>query len=1142
MTAVKNIMTCGAMVLLLLCLLFLGGCSGGNESAGTMALQEAGGTGGSASTGGTPAAPNPYPTNPPAVTGLVITGIEPAILKAGDACTIRGSGFGASRGARELRTVQFGGVNATTYNHWSDTLIECIVPGNAPVGLITITVTITSGTESISASGLVALIGSTVTPGSNSPAPLMSPTDAPTPAPSPTASTTPSPTPSSTPSPSSTMGYALVDSFGTTGVSAGTRTVEIPIPAPGPGQLTRPIGIARDSSGNMYVADLGNNRIQKFDSAGSPLTQWGSVGSTTGLGSVHFNGPFDIAIYTFNSVEYVYVTDTYNNRIQKFATDGTFVSSWGTQGSGDTNLYWPVGVAANANGVYVTDLLNNRVLQFDQDGVLLRQLRLNNGEMIFNWPAGIDVDSSGNVYIADSGNNCIKKFDRDLTYSSLSSWGTRGSGNGQFITPYGVSVDPKFDNVFVADRGNNRIQQFTSAGVYKTKWGSTLSGGSGTNDFLMPMGVLAFTDATNGETVCVGDYGNNRVVVCNFSVNYLTDWSTNVGNKGAPVETSSTPWSVAVNSTNTSIYSTDTQAHRSGPTNYYYIKAYGIPDGSTDYTCQARSSGVSTNRFLAGTGNVGMGIGLDSQTPNRIFVANTGTTNNAGRIDRGATFTSWTNRISSNLNRPDSVAVDAAGNIYVANTRDTANPIRKFTTGGTLVAGQSWSPSVTTDTDIAVGAGTNPPVYVIDRTAGSVGVRKYTTANGTAYNGSALVIGQGMLTTPQGIGLDASGILYVTDTNAAKKGVYRFATDGTYLGKWSAWTGGTNPVFDTPNDVCSYSNEVTSTYNIYVADAGARDRIVKFEPTFAYTSFIGNDGILDGKLQYPTGIAVSKENSPFNRAYVVDRNNNRIQRFDYATTPTPGYYPTSKIGTLGSGDSQFSSPFGIALETSGSTDYLYVADAGNSRIVTLTCDVSTGGFTWIPSVFASTFATPGGVAVDASYIYVADTFHHQIKIFNKSDKSLYSTIGTTDGGSAVGQFSYPYGVAVDSSGNIFVIDTNNNRVQEFKTDHTIVTWGQGGDAPEDFNSPMGIAVDADGNVFVADTANSRWKGFLNSGGSYSPTPSQMLGSFGSGSDPLDVQFYNPFCCALDGERIPPATGEFGLYITDTFNSRVQKFH
>ncbi|HSV05327.1 MAG TPA: hypothetical protein VLI07_02370 [Candidatus Binatus sp.] len=126
----------------------------------------------------------------------------------------------------------------------------------------------------------------------------------------------------------------------------------------GDGQFRSPGGVATDVSGNVYVADVGNHRIQKFDGSGTFVAKWGTMGSGDG----QFSYPEAVATDASGNV---YVADTNNNRIQKFDGSGTFLTKWGAFGSGDGQFRGPGGVATDASGnVYVADPNNNRIQKF----------------------------------------------------------------------------------------------------------------------------------------------------------------------------------------------------------------------------------------------------------------------------------------------------------------------------------------------------------------------------------------------------------------------------------------------------------------------------------------------------------------------------------------------------------------------------------------------------------------------------------------------------------------------------------------------------------------------------------------------------------------------------------------------------------
>lgn len=216
-------------------------------------------------------------------------------------------------------------------------------------------------------------------------------------------------------------------------------------------------GIAVDTTGNVYVVDAGNNRIQKFSSTGSFIAKWGYSGSKDG----QFSFPSDVAV---DNAGNVYVAESANHRIQKFTSDGTFITEWGKSGSEDGQFSWMKGIAVdNTGNIYVADTDNHRIQKFTSTGAFITKWGYQgdrDGEL--NRPTDVAVDSAGNVYVVDAGNYRIQKF--TSTGDLITSWGHRGEEAGLFSSLNGITVD-KADNVFVTDAGNGRIQKFTSTGT-----------------------------------------------------------------------------------------------------------------------------------------------------------------------------------------------------------------------------------------------------------------------------------------------------------------------------------------------------------------------------------------------------------------------------------------------------------------------------------------------------------------------------------------------------------------------------------------------------------------------------------------------------------------------------------------------------
>ena len=284
--------------------------------------------------------------------------------------------------------------------------------------------------------------------------------------------------------------------------------------------------------------------------------------------------------------------------------------------------------------------------------------------------------------------------------------------------------------------------------------------------------------------------------------------------------------------------------------------------------------------------------------------------------------------------------------------------------------------------------------------------------------------------------------------------------------------------------------------------------------------------------------------------YIADETNHRIQRFPPGSTSATNGTTVAGGNGPGFAANQLKSPWGVAVDGDGN---VYVADRHNHRIQmfppgsnSATTGTTVAGGNGAGSA-ANQLHLPSGVAVDGDgNVYIADQNNQRIQKFPPGSTS--ATNGTTvaggnGAGNAANQLNGPFGVAVDGTGNMYIADTNNNRIQKFPpestsaTNGTTVAGGNGeGYAANQLRGPRGVAVDGAGNVYVADTfAGSRVQKFP-PGSTSATNGTTIMGGNGESFDQDRLEnntLYYPGGVAVDGAG--------NVYIADTGNSRVLKW-
>ena len=277
-----------------------------------------------------------------------------------------------------------------------------------------------------------------------------------------------------------------------------------------PGQFQAPRGMAVAADGSVYAADSRNNRIQHFNAQGELLDIWGTFAdiSKGAAPGGTFNEPWGVAV---DSGGNVYVTDTWNHRVEKFNAKGEFIKMWGTFGQGETpTAFWgPRGIAVDNEGkVYVTDTGNKRIVIFNSDGLFVAQFGtagVDAGQ--FDEPVGVAVDKSGKVYVNDTWNQRVQVFEAGadkVTYASVKQWTINGwFGQSLDNKPF-IAVEAS-GNVLVTDPEGYRVLEFDANGTILRGWGDYSPDVDG---FGLASGVAVAADGK----VWVSDGANNRIM------------------------------------------------------------------------------------------------------------------------------------------------------------------------------------------------------------------------------------------------------------------------------------------------------------------------------------------------------------------------------------------------------------------------------------------------------------------------------------------------------------------------------------------------------------------------------------------------------------------------------------------------------
>ncbi len=286
------------------------------------------------------------------------------------------------------------------------------------------------------------------------------------------------------------------------------------------GQFGGSYGGAITDNKEFVITDYSNSRVQKFDTDGTYISQF------------EVNQPAQVAV---DSNDDILVVGRELNNVQRYDNDGIFVSQFGSTSCSnngsivDGGLCYPQDLAFDySDNIFITDSQNGRIQKFSPSGTYMSQFgSYGSGNGQFIYPDGIAIDADSNVYVADTGNHRIQKFDSNGNF--ITKWGQQGNGDTDLSSPSDVTVDNN-GNVYVANSDGGSIKKFSQNGVYLSTYK-----GLGLNE--QPMIYPEWVQASGDGLLIAGSAYNSVVILCD------NDVSTNncTGSSGSPGQTLTYP-------------------------------------------------------------------------------------------------------------------------------------------------------------------------------------------------------------------------------------------------------------------------------------------------------------------------------------------------------------------------------------------------------------------------------------------------------------------------------------------------------------------------------------------------------------------------------------------------------------------------